>query len=101
MDGALRAVAARDRERLTGSVGMASTEVDTLLDLNNPRIFMVEFDPTVTLGNIVTTKLHPAGKRSFTYDNAASPTVAQLKARFEAWREEMDASEPRGPFRDY
>ncbi len=27
--------------------------------------------------------------------------AAQLKARFESWRREMDASEPRGPFRDY
>lgn len=26
---------------------------------------------------------------------------AMMKARFEAWRKEMDASEPRGPFRDY
>ena len=27
--------------------------------------------------------------------------VARLKERLEAWRAEMDASEPRGPFRDY
>ena len=27
--------------------------------------------------------------------------LARVKARFEAWRAEMDASEPRGPFRDY
>ncbi len=27
--------------------------------------------------------------------------VARLKARLEAWRTEMEASEPRGPFRDY
>ncbi len=27
--------------------------------------------------------------------------VARLKARLEQWRAEMDASEPRGPFRDY
>ena len=27
--------------------------------------------------------------------------LAKLKARFEAWRAVMDASEPRGPFRDY
>jgi arylsulfatase A-like enzyme len=27
--------------------------------------------------------------------------AAMMKARFEAWRKEMDASEPRGPFRDY
>lgn len=27
--------------------------------------------------------------------------VAQLAARWDAWRREMDATEPRGPFRDY
>jgi arylsulfatase A-like enzyme len=27
--------------------------------------------------------------------------LARVKARFDAWRVEMDASEPRGPFRDY
>jgi arylsulfatase A-like enzyme len=27
--------------------------------------------------------------------------LAKLKTRFDAWRKEMDASEPRGPFRDY
>jgi arylsulfatase A len=27
--------------------------------------------------------------------------AARLKARFDAWRREMDAAEPRGPFRDY
>jgi hypothetical protein len=32
----------------------------------------------------------------------AKPEVAaRLKARFDAWRREMNASEPRGPFRDY
>jgi len=28
-------------------------------------------------------------------------TAARLEAEFAAWREEMDAAEPRGPFRDY
>ena len=27
--------------------------------------------------------------------------LAHVKARFAAWRAEMEASEPRGPFRDY
>ena len=27
--------------------------------------------------------------------------LAKLKGRWEAWRKEMDATEPRGPFRDY
>ncbi|MCX7826130.1 MAG: sulfatase-like hydrolase/transferase [Verrucomicrobiae bacterium] len=34
--------------------------------------------------------------------SAEKPDVlARLKARFDAWRKEMDAAEPRGPFRDY
>jgi arylsulfatase A-like enzyme len=34
--------------------------------------------------------------------SAAKPEVlAKLKARFEAWKKEMEAAEPRGPFRDY
>jgi hypothetical protein len=27
--------------------------------------------------------------------------LAKVKERWEAWRREMNASEPRGPFRDY
>jgi len=34
--------------------------------------------------------------------SAAKPEVAQMmRERFAAWRAEMDAAEPRGPFRDY
>jgi arylsulfatase A-like enzyme len=34
--------------------------------------------------------------------SGAKPTLAdQLKQRFAGWRKEMDATEPRGPFRDY
>ena len=34
--------------------------------------------------------------------SAAEPeTLRRLKARFDAWRAEMEATEPRGPFRDY
>ncbi len=34
--------------------------------------------------------------------SAEKPEVARMmRARFEAWRAEMDAAEPRGPFRDY
>lgn len=34
--------------------------------------------------------------------SAAEPeTLRRLKARFDAWKAEMDAAEPRGPFRDY
>jgi hypothetical protein len=27
--------------------------------------------------------------------------LAMMKSRWEAWRKEMNAAEPRGPFRDY
>jgi hypothetical protein len=27
--------------------------------------------------------------------------LAQVRARWSRWRDEMDAAEPRGPFRDY
>ncbi len=59
-------------------------EVDTLIDvINNPRAFMYEFDPTVDVSTLTTTRLHPAGVRSFTYTNAAAPTEPQLQALFE------------------
>jgi len=59
-------------------------EVDTLLDtINNPRAFMYEFDPPVDVSTLTTTRLHPAGVRSFTYTDAAAPTVGQLQALFE------------------
>jgi glycerophosphoryl diester phosphodiesterase len=59
------------------------TDVDVVLAANNPNAFIVEFDPPVQLGTIVTARLHPAGIRSFTYTNAATPTVADLKALFD------------------
>ncbi len=60
------------------------SQVDTLLmTLNNPRAFMYEFDPTVSVSALVTTRLHPAGIRSFTYDNGMLLTAAQLKAHFD------------------
>jgi arylsulfatase A-like enzyme len=38
-------------------------------------------------------------KRDLRADNPQE--LARVKARFDAWRKEMDAAEPRGPFRDY
>jgi hypothetical protein len=77
---------------LTGStsvwwlVNVASdlTQIDPLLAMNQPKLFMVEIDPTVAVGTLPATKLHPAGVRAFTYDDTASPTVAQLKAHYDA-----------------
>ena len=59
-------------------------EVDTLLDtIKNPRAFMYEFEPNMDVSSLVTTRLHPAGIRSFTYDKNASTTPA-IKALFDA-----------------
>jgi arylsulfatase A-like enzyme len=53
------------------------------------------------------------GKSSGLFDLAEDPnetkdlsssdpkTLARIKSQWEAWRREMDATEPRGPFRDY
>ncbi len=65
------------------NVGTNVADVDTILNLKNPRAFMVEFDPTVSVGTITTTKLHPAGVRSFTYTSSPTATVADLKALFD------------------
>jgi hypothetical protein len=55
------------------------TQVDTLLNvINNPRAFMYEFDTTVQLGNLVSTRLHPAGIRAFTYDSGATVSTQQF-----------------------
>jgi len=66
------------------NVGNNVSEVDTLLDtIKNPRAFMYEFEPTTPVASLVTTRLHPAGIRSFTYDKNASATPA-IKALFDA-----------------
>ncbi len=77
---------------LTGSttvwwlVNVASdlTAIDGLLAMHQPRLFMIEIDPGVDIGTLPATKLHPAGTRAFVYDNAASPSVAQLEAHYDA-----------------
>ncbi len=65
------------------NVGTTVTDVDTILGtIKNPRAFMIEFDPSVQLGNLVTAKLHPAGVRAFAYDNSATASVAELQGLF-------------------
>jgi hypothetical protein len=65
------------------NVGSDVTEVDTILStIKNPRAFMVEFDPTVAVATIASTKLHPAGVRSFTYDSSVTASVQELAALF-------------------
>jgi len=77
---------------LTGStsvwwlVNVASdlTQIDPLLAMHQPKLFMIEIDPGVDIATLPATTLHPAGVRAFIYDNAASPTVAQLKGHYDA-----------------
>jgi glycerophosphoryl diester phosphodiesterase len=66
------------------NVGNNVAEVDTLLDtIKNPRAFMYEFEPTLSVSSLVAGRLHPAGIRSFTYDKNASSAPA-IKALFDA-----------------
>lgn len=59
-------------------------EVDTLLGpAKNPRAAIFEFAPDVAIGPLATSRLRPAGIRTFTYDKQAA-TEPQAKARFDA-----------------
>ena len=65
-------------------INVASTlsDLDGLLAAHNPRGFMYEIDPGVAIGTLVPDRLHPAGVRAFIYDNAATPSVAQLQQHY-------------------
>ena len=65
------------------NVASSLPDVDTILALHNPRVIMIELDPTVALAGLATTKLHPAGVRAFTYDNSSTATAQTLKALFD------------------
>ena len=60
------------------------TEIDELVDtIKNPRAFMVEIDPGVRLGSVISARLHPAGVRAFIYDSNGLLSAAQVKAYFD------------------
>jgi len=80
----VRALAGADTEYYLVNVASDLTVIDGLIARNDPRAFMYEIDPGVDIGTLVADKLHPAGIRAFTYDNAASPTVSQLSAHYAA-----------------
>lgn len=66
------------------NVGSTFSDIDVLLDtVKNPHAFMVEMDPSAQTSTLVTTKLHPANVRAFTYDSSATASVAELKALFD------------------
>jgi glycerophosphoryl diester phosphodiesterase len=58
-------------------------EIDEIIDtIKNPRAFMVEIDPGVAVGSLITTRLHPAGLRAFVYDANGLISAAQVKAYY-------------------
>ena len=66
------------------NVGSTFSDIDVLLDtVKNPHAFMVEMDPSAQTSTLVTTKLHPANVRAFTYDSSATASVAELTALFD------------------
>jgi glycerophosphoryl diester phosphodiesterase len=58
--------------------------VDGLLAFAHPGAVLYEFDPTVSLGTLVTAKLHPAGVRAFTYDDTTAASPALLQGHYQA-----------------
>lgn len=66
-------------------VNLASdtSQVTPLLQLNDARAFMFEFDPTVDVSSITPNQLHPAGVKSFTYDSSGLLSAMQAKSYFE------------------
>ncbi len=65
------------------NVGSTIADVDTVIGFKNPRIIMLELDPTVALNGMAATKIHPAGMHTFTYDNSDTATQSDLKAHFD------------------
>jgi len=66
------------------NVGSNLAEIDTLIDvIQNPRGFMIEIDPDVDIGDLTVSRIHPAGLRTFTYQDAELATVSMLQALFE------------------
>ncbi len=79
------------------NVASQLTDIDAVLAATSPRTFMIEIDPGVQIGTLVADKLHPSGRRAFVYDDAASPTTAQLRAHYDAGFDVVSSqSGPRG-----
>jgi glycerophosphoryl diester phosphodiesterase len=66
------------------NVASSLADVDVVLALKNPRVIMIEIDPTVALGGLAASKLHPAGVRAFTYDDAKLANAGGLAAHYAA-----------------
>ena len=78
------AIAGSDQVYYLMNIGSTLSDVDVLLDtIKNPRAFMFEMDPSAQIGSLVTTRLHPAGVRAFTYDSSGTASVQEFKALFD------------------
>lgn len=72
-----------DRVYYLVNVGSNLAEVDEIIDkIKNPRAFMIEIDPGVAIGSLVSTRLHPAGLRAFIYDKNGLILPSQIKAYY-------------------
>lgn len=77
-------IAGSDRVYYLINVASNLSAIDVLLDtIKNPKAFMVEIDPGVAIGSLVSTRLHPAGVRAFIYDSNGLLTPGQLKAYYD------------------
>lgn len=65
------------------NVGTTVADIDTVIGFKNPRIIMLEIDPSIALNGMATSKIHPAGMHTFTYDNSDTATQSELKALFD------------------
>ncbi len=59
------------------------SQVAPMLARNDPRLFMYEFDPTVNVATITMNQLHPAGVKTFTYDNSSLLSASQAQGYFQ------------------
>lgn len=83
LQGVIPAIARNDEVWYLVQVNDPATEIDALLDtIANPRAFMFEFEPTEDVNELVASRLHPAGVRSFTYDRAAH-SVEDIRALYD------------------
>ena len=65
------------------NVGSSVADIDTVIGFKNPRIIMLEIDPSVALNGMAATKIHPAGMHTFAYQNSDTATQSDLKALFD------------------
>jgi glycerophosphoryl diester phosphodiesterase len=65
-------------------VGSTYSEIDTIIDVvRNPKAFMIEMDASSQVSALVTSRIHPAGLRAFTYDSSPIAGVSELVGLFE------------------